>query len=42
MNNIKENIENEIININNTYDKIYKEITEGCIRKHEQLLYFLK
>ena len=38
MNNIKKNIENEIININNTYDKVYKEITEGCIRKHEQLI----
>ena len=36
MNNIKENIENEK-HINNTYDKIYKEISKGCIRKNEQL-----
>ena len=38
MNNIKDNIENEITNINNTYDKVYKEVTECFIKKHEKLI----
>ena len=38
MNKIKDNIEIEIININNTYDKVYKEITECFIKKHEKLI----
>ena len=38
MNNIKENIENEITKINNTYDKVLKEVTECFKKKHEKLI----
>ena len=35
---LKENIENEIIKINNIYDKINKEVTEYYLQKHEKLI----
>ena len=38
MNKIKDNIEIEITNINNTYDKVYKEVTECFIKRHEKLI----
>ena len=38
MKNIKEKIENEIMHINNTYDKVYKEVTQCLIKRHEQLI----
>ena len=38
INNLKDKIEKEIIEINNIYDKVFSEVTKSYEIKHEKLL----